>query len=48
MYVNGFEKFQFGDASVIGVLLVVVTTIISLIVVRVSGWDKMRSTQEGV
>jgi xylobiose transport system permease protein len=48
MYVQGFEKFQFGNASVIGVLLVVVTTLISLIVVRVSGWDKMRSTQEGV
>jgi xylobiose transport system permease protein len=48
MYIKGFEQFQFGDASVIGVLLVVVTTIISLIIVRVSGWDKMRSTQEGV
>ena len=48
MYVNGFEKFQFGAASVIAVLLVVVTTLISLVVVRISGWDKMRSTQEGV
>lgn len=48
MYVKGFEQFQFGGASVIGVLLVVVTTIISLVIVRVSGWDKMRSTQEGV
>src|ERR1700722_9045705 len=48
MYIKGFQQFQFGDASVIGVLLVVVTTIISLIIVRVSGWDKMRSTQEGM
>ncbi len=48
MYIKGFQQFQFGGASVIGVLLVVVTTIISLIIVRVSGWDKMRSTQEGV
>ncbi len=48
MYIKGFQAFQFGGASVIGVLLVVVTTIISLIIVRVSGWDKMRSTQEGV
>jgi xylobiose transport system permease protein len=48
MYVKGFQDFRFGDASVIGVLLVVVSTIISLIVVRASGWDKMRSTQEGV
>ena len=48
MYIKGFQQFQFGQASVIGVLLVVVTTMISLIIVRVSGWDKMRSTQEGM
>jgi xylobiose transport system permease protein len=48
MYIKGFQQFSFGEASVIGVLLVVVTTIISLIIVRVSGWDKMRSTQEGL
>jgi xylobiose transport system permease protein len=48
MYIKGFQQFQFGDASVIGVLLVVVTTVISLVIVRVSGWDKMRSTQEGM
>jgi xylobiose transport system permease protein len=48
MYVKGFSQFQFGGASVIGVLLVVVSTLIALIVVRVSGWDKMRSTQEGL
>ena len=48
MYVKAFSSFQFGDASVIAVLLAVVTTIISLITVRASGWDKMRSTQEGI
>jgi xylobiose transport system permease protein len=48
MYVKGFKSFQLGDASVIAVLLVVVTTIVSLILVRATGWDKMRSTQEGV
>jgi xylobiose transport system permease protein len=48
MYQKAFVGFQFGDASVIAVVLAVVTTVISLIVVRVSGWDKMRSTQEGV
>jgi xylobiose transport system permease protein len=48
MYIKGFQQFQFGGASVIGVLLVVVATIISLIIARVSGWDKMRSTQEGL
>jgi len=48
MYQQGFTTFQFGDAAVIGVMLAVVTTIISLIVVKATGWDKMRSTQEGV
>jgi xylobiose transport system permease protein len=48
MYEQAFKSFQFGNASVIAVVLAVVTTIIALIIVRVSGWDKMRSTQEGV
>ena len=29
-------------------LLIVVTTIISIALVRATGWDKMRSTQEGL
>jgi xylobiose transport system permease protein len=48
MYVTAFKSFEFGDASVIAVLLVIVTTVISVIAVRASGWDKMRSTQEGM
>lgn len=48
MYIKAFESFQFGDASVIAVLLAVVSTIVALIIVRASGWDKMRSTQEGL
>jgi xylobiose transport system permease protein len=48
MYEKAFQSFQFGEASVIGVVLAVVTVLISLIIVRASGWDKMRSTQEGV
>ncbi|HTW12582.1 MAG TPA: sugar ABC transporter permease, partial [Solirubrobacteraceae bacterium] len=48
MYVKAFSSFQFGPASVVAVMLVVVATIISLITVRASGWDKMRSTQEGL
>jgi xylobiose transport system permease protein len=48
MYQKAFQSFQFGSASVIAVVLVVFTTIISLITVRASGWDKMRSTQEGI
>lgn len=48
MYVKAFQSFQFGEASVIAVVLAVFTTLVSLIVVRLSGWDKMRSTQEGI
>jgi xylobiose transport system permease protein len=48
MYEKAFQSFQFGNASVAAVVLAVFTTVISLIAVRVSGWDKMRSTQEGI
>jgi xylobiose transport system permease protein len=48
MYEKAFQSFQFGQASVAGVVLAVVATVISLILVRASGWDKMRSTQEGM
>lgn len=48
MYEKAFQSFQFGNASVIAVVLAAATTIISLITVRVSGWDKMRSAQEGM
>lgn len=48
MYEKAFQSFQFGNASVIAVVLAVFTTIISLITVRLSGWDRMRSTQEGM
>ena len=48
MYVQGFQSFAFGNASVIAVVLAAFATVIALILVRASGWDKMRSTQEGV
>lgn len=48
MYVQAFSDFNFGPASVIAVLLIVVTTLISIVLVRATGWDKMRSTQEGL
>lgn len=48
MYQKAFTDFQSGQAAVIGVVLAVLTTIISLVVVKLTGWDKMRSTQEGV
>jgi xylobiose transport system permease protein len=48
MYQKAFKSFDFGAGAVIALLLVVAATIISLIVVRLSGYDKMRSTLEGV
>jgi xylobiose transport system permease protein len=48
MYQKAFKSFDFGAGAVIALLLVVAATIISLIVVRVSGYDKMRSDMEGV
>ncbi|MEU6533812.1 sugar ABC transporter permease [Streptomyces sp. NPDC046928] len=48
MYDKAFKSFDFGIGSAIALALVVAATIISLIVVRVSGYDKMRSTMEGV
>ncbi|MFB7992657.1 carbohydrate ABC transporter permease [Streptomyces sp. NPDC056002] len=48
MYQKAFKSFDFGAGSAIALLLVVVATVISLVVVRVSGYDKMRSTVEGL
>jgi xylobiose transport system permease protein len=48
MYEQAFRGFDFGAAAAIALLLVVVATVISLLVVRVSGYDKMRSTMEGL
>ncbi|KAB1143772.1 sugar ABC transporter permease [Micromonospora sp. AMSO12t] len=48
MYEQAFRSFDFGAGAAIALLLVVVATVISLIVVRVSGYDKMRSTMEGL
>lgn len=48
MYEKAFKGFDFGAGAAIALTLVVASTVISLIVVRVSGYDKMRSTMEGV
>jgi xylobiose transport system permease protein len=48
MYQKAFEGFDFGAGAAIALLLVLVATTISLIVVRVSGYDKMSGTQEGL
>jgi xylobiose transport system permease protein len=48
MYEKAFKSFDFGAGSAIALLLVVVATLISLVVVRVSGYDRMRSAVEGM
>ncbi|MFF5144761.1 carbohydrate ABC transporter permease [Streptomyces sp. NPDC013157] len=48
MYQQSFKNFDFGAGSAIALVLVVVATLISLAVVRLSGYDKMRSTAEGI
>ncbi|MCZ4119857.1 carbohydrate ABC transporter permease [Streptomyces sp. H39-S7] len=48
MYQQAFKGFDFGGASAIALVLVVASTVISLVLVRLSGYDKMRSTSEGV
>lgn len=48
MYQAGFESFEMGYASAVATVLVVVATAISLLIVRFSGFTKMRSTLEGM
>ena len=48
MYVQAFENFNYGEASAIALILVVVATLVSLVVVRLSGYGRMRSEMEGL
>jgi xylobiose transport system permease protein len=48
MYEKAFKGFDFGAGAAMALVLVLAATVISLIVVRVSGYDKMRSSMEGV
>ncbi|AXG77619.1 carbohydrate ABC transporter permease [Streptomyces paludis] len=48
MYQKAFKGFEFGIGSAIALLLVVVATLISLVVVRMSGYDRMAGTKEGM
>jgi xylobiose transport system permease protein len=48
MYIQGFRSYEFGYASAIATVLVVFATAISLVIVKVSGFAKMRSTLEGM
>ncbi|MBA2946005.1 carbohydrate ABC transporter permease [Streptomyces himalayensis] len=48
MYQKAFKGFDFGVGSAVALVLVVVATVISLVMVRLSGYDKMRSAMEGL
>jgi xylobiose transport system permease protein len=48
MYRTGFTNYELGYASAIATVLVVLGTGLSLLIVRFSGFAKMRSTLEGV
>ncbi|MDR1392903.1 MAG: sugar ABC transporter permease [Bifidobacteriaceae bacterium] len=48
MYFEAFRSYHFGKGSAIAVLLIVVATTVSLLLTRLSGYDRMESTKEGV
>ncbi|MQA11251.1 MAG: ABC transporter permease subunit [Pseudonocardiaceae bacterium] len=48
MYVNGFESYHMGYASAIAVVLVLFGVAVSMLLVKLSGFTKMRSRMEGV
>jgi raffinose/stachyose/melibiose transport system permease protein len=47
MYITGFQDYQFGQASATATLLVIIGMLLSLGLVRFSGFAKMRSEAEG-
>lgn len=48
MYQEGFIAFDMGYASVLAVLLVIVGTVLSVLVVRSTGYHRMTSDREGL
>lgn len=48
MYLTGFRGFEAGYASTIAVVLVVLGAVLSLVMVKVSGFRAMESQQEGL
>lgn len=47
MYVTGFSASQFGTASVLAIILAAIGLIVSLVLTRFSGFNRMSSQQEG-
>lgn len=48
MYVQGFRSYEMGFGAAIATTLVLLGTALSLLIVRFSGFSKMRSTLEGL
>jgi xylobiose transport system permease protein len=48
MYIRSFRALEFGYASAIATVLVILATAVSLVIVKFSGFAKMRSTLEGM
>jgi xylobiose transport system permease protein len=48
MYFEAFRAYDFGEGSAIAVLLLLVSTGISLLLTKLSGYDRMESTKEGI
>jgi len=48
MYAEGFQSYNMGYGSAIALVLVVVATALSLVMVRLSGFSRMRSSFEGL
>ena len=48
MYSDAFKSYNMGYGSAIAVILVILATAISIIMVKLSGYGKMTSTQEGL
>ena len=48
MYVEGFRQYELGFAATIATVLVAFGTVLSLLIVRFSGFGRMRSTLEGL
>jgi xylobiose transport system permease protein len=48
MYQTAFRAYDMGYASAIALLLLVLSTAVSIALVRLSGYDKMQSTLEGL
>jgi xylobiose transport system permease protein len=48
MYDRGITALDFGYGCVIAVILIVLASLVSIGMVRVTGYDKMQGTQEGI